>query len=61
MGLDIYGEVETEFYLHFEWRKSNEEKLTDIKDLFAKLLRKSSEIANPLQLFKYVGDYQKLD
>ena len=44
IGLDIYGKVETEFQLHFEWKKSTEEKLIDIKDLFAKLLRKSSLI-----------------
>ena len=61
IGVNIIGEVETEFYLHFDWKKSDQESLTCIKDLFAKLLWKSSSIANPLQFFKYTGDFEELD
>ena len=60
-SLDVYGEVFTEFYLHFEWKKSSEEKLTDIRNLFAKLLRKSSSIANPLQFFKYTSSFSEFE
>jgi len=32
-----------------------------MKDLFAKLLRKSSSIASPLQQFKYTNGYSRID
>jgi len=47
LGLDIPGETEVEFFLHFETAKANQS-LVSMRDLFAKLLRKSSSIASPL-------------
>jgi len=58
-SLDIYGEVEAEFFLHFETARANKP-LASMKDLFAKLLRKSSSIASPLQQFKYTGHFERI-
>jgi len=59
-GLDIPGETEVEFFLHFETAKANQS-LVSMRDLFARLLRKSSSIASPLQQFKYTKGYSRID
>ena len=40
-GVNMDGEIETEFLLHFEWRRDRDNQLMSISELFSKLLRKS--------------------
>ena len=57
-ALRQYGEIEVEFWLHFEWRKEQDNEVIGLKEYFGKLLRKSSEIANPLQFLRYDGSFK---
>ena len=43
-GVNMNGEIETEFLLHFEWRRDRDSHLLDMGELFSKLLRKSLQI-----------------
>ena len=43
----MIGEVDVDFFLHFDFKYHGEEK-KDLRKLFKTLLKKSVEIANPL-------------